>query len=205
MGASKTVYRLVLLFGLCLLPLAPHQEPRFLLPLMVPLVLLCSSNNNNTLSGSRAFCGVWVVFNMILLLLFGGLHQAGVSQSLLAVASTTPTIFVERPMSTLIYFHTYMPPTFLLRQRGQGTCDDTGNDELVCKSDTEYGSACQEIRIVDLNGSNMETLGHTLGSELSCLTERTKTAFSLVFTIRRDSRGTVLSLANGANFFSTCR
>jgi phosphatidylinositol glycan class Z len=163
MGASQTVYRLVLLFGLFLLSLAPHQEPRFLLPLMVPLVLLCS---NSTLSGSRAFCGVWVIFNMILLLVFGGLHQAGVSPSLLALG-TTPLL--ERQMSTLIYFHTYMPPTFLSRQRGQETCD-TRNDELACKSDTEYGSACQEIRIVDLNGSNMETLIHTLGSQLSCST-----------------------------------
>ena len=37
---------------------------------------------------SKLFCGIWVIFNLILLVLFEVLHQASLVQSLLAVGST---------------------------------------------------------------------------------------------------------------------
>jgi phosphatidylinositol glycan class Z len=174
--SMTVVSKWVIVFGLSFLSVAPHQEPRFLLPLLVPLVLLLGDDNHAALiMRSKLGIGIWIVFNTILLLLFGGLHQAGVVPSLLAVGSTSS--LMGRQPSAMIYFHTYMPPTFLTRPRGQvgdGTCEVKGtNDEpttTTCQND--YGSSvCRDIRMVDLNGSNLSTLRDTLATELSCSVE----------------------------------
>ena len=167
MNTVTTVSRWTLVFGLSLLSLAPHQEPRFLLPLIVPLVLL----GGDTLFSKRVFSVIWIVFNVILLLLFGFLHQAGVVQGLLAVGSTM-MITNGQPLS-MIFFHTYMPPTFLSRMNINEraiTCD--ANAEGVCvPGDDDHDIVCRNIRMIDLNGSSLVTLRNTLDAELFCSKE----------------------------------
>jgi hypothetical protein len=136
--------RWVILFGLGILSLAPHQEPRFLLPLIVPLSLL---SDNPWLRGrSRKWIvNLWVVFNGALLLFFGVLHQSGVVPSLLAFG-TAPAL-LQRSPEAIIFYHMYMPPTFLSR--------------------TETG--CRSIQFIDLNGSHdIESLSSTISKSLHC-------------------------------------
>lgn len=139
------VSQATVLFGLAFLSAAPHQEPRFLLPLLVPLILV----GGPFVRESRIrpyFALLWIVFNAALITLFGLLHQAGVIHSLLGIGLS----LVDRTPSVWIYWRTYMPPTFLTRKsNGQSACVE-GN------------------RVVDLKGSSVESLWETLESALKC-------------------------------------
>jgi GPI mannosyltransferase 4 len=142
------VSQAVILFGLAALSVAPHQEPRFLLPLLTPIILVGST----TLSGSGVwhyFVVLWIMFNLSLFTFFGVVHQAGVVHSLLAVGRNG-SISIDRNQSLWIYWRTYMPPSFLTR---------VGGSEDASEQDT---------RIVDLNGSSLQTLLDTLEAELKC-------------------------------------
>eukprot|EP00536_Pseudo-nitzschia_multiseries_P004098 jgi/Psemu1/187255/e_gw1.66.141.1 len=167
----------VVIFGLGFLSLAPHQEPRFLLPLLLPLVLL---GEKPFQSYPRAGPFIWVLFNSILFILFGVLHQGGVTQSLLSIGSTQTWPTQNQPTSW-IYMRTYMPPTFLSRLSYDMVYDkprscDRHQENGVCRSisldaSSRYDeSACQEekVHIVDLKGSGLDKLWDTLQSELPC-------------------------------------
>jgi phosphatidylinositol glycan class Z len=51
--------------GLGFLSLAPHHEPRFLLPLLVPLAIISAPSLKST-----SVLVVWVLFNVILLIVY---------------------------------------------------------------------------------------------------------------------------------------
>ena len=145
----------IILFGLGVLSLAPHQEPRFLLPLIVPLSLL---SDNPVLHGRRRiwFVYFWVAFNGLVLIFFGVLHQSGVVPSLLAFGSDPALL--QRSPSALAFYHVYMPPTFLSR--------------------TAFG--CRNIPFYDLDGSHdLSSLRDTLSSSLLCDNEHTGSNASL--------------------------
>jgi phosphatidylinositol glycan class Z len=67
--------------GLFALSLMPHQEPRFLLPLLIPLVIIISTLPQDALRssfGSKSFYILFCLFNGALTLLFHFWHQGGV-------------------------------------------------------------------------------------------------------------------------------
>ena len=166
----------VVLFGLGLLSIAPHQEPRFLLPLLVPLVLLGEKAIRRF---PKTGACTWVLFNLVLLTLFGVLHQGGVTKSLLAVGSMAPWGRQKQPTSW-IYMRTYMPPTFLTRLPSdaasdaktcsnhdeQGLCNQASHDSFGRRLD----DACQkeEVYVVDLKGSSLKKLNGVIQTELAC-------------------------------------
>ncbi|KAG7364840.1 Alg9-like mannosyltransferase family-domain containing protein [Nitzschia inconspicua] len=144
----KLVSQTTIVFGLAALSAAPHQEPRFLLPMVTCLAIV----GNSLLKGARVwryFLLLWIIFNVALLTLYGLLHQAGVVYSTLAIGSS----MASRTPSLWIYWRTYMPPTFLTRRSHQSF------DETVCNKGN---------RILDLKGSSMQTLLQILESELQC-------------------------------------
>jgi GPI mannosyltransferase 4 len=146
------VSQAVILFGLAVLSVAPHQEPRFLLPLLTPLILVKSTTTLGGTSIWKYFITLWIMFNMTILSLFGVVHQAGVVHSLLGIGQSESITLVDDQNQSLyiIYWRTYMPPTFLTR---------TGGSENTCT---------QDIRVVDLNGSSLSTLLDTIEEELQC-------------------------------------
>ena len=94
-----------ILSGVACLSLAPHQEPRFLLPLTLPLALLFGSSVCATepaapgrvrpgpdaprAFGWRGAWGLscrWLLFNLAMLLFFAGAHQSGVTRVLIWLA-----------------------------------------------------------------------------------------------------------------------
>ncbi|KAG2784333.1 hypothetical protein PC129_g22223 [Phytophthora cactorum] len=127
-------------FPLVCLSLAPHQEPRFLLPAIVPLHLFTALHGRigivRFLTKNRLGKPLWIVFNLALTLFFGVLHQGGVVPMLLSlssiasnpvgnISSTWLTSFCNFDgMNTLslgmigagplVFAKTYMPPRFLL-------------------------------------------------------------------------------------------
>jgi hypothetical protein len=152
----------VILFGLGFLSVAPHQEPRFLLPLLCPLVLLGSK-----IANSKVGIYLWVVFNVILFALYGLFHQAGVTKSLLAVGSSN-VVTANEPVAR-IYLRTYMPPTFLTRiphrfERSKKMKDGTTEVNI-----DDLSFSCRDgFRQIDLNGARMANLWNTLDLELDC-------------------------------------
>jgi phosphatidylinositol glycan class Z len=150
-----------LLSGLCFLSMAPHQEPRFILPLLAPLAILSEQYYNSTW-----FKAVWALFNVILFLLFGVLHQGGVMPSLMSVSNvlSAPT---DLPRA-VFYYHTYMPPTFASRMRISHTTPCNAEREF-CNSECsiESLSCIINVPIVDLKGSSAESLLVAIEESLS--------------------------------------
>lgn len=164
--ASIVVCKAILISGLVLLSIAPHQEPRFLLPLLIPLVVL--SDNPLTRSPPTNLVPIWVLFNFVLLLIFGVAHQGGVVPSLLAISSASKSLERPSPLA-VVYYHTYTPPTFLTRTtsslRTLETCDGMSTDQTCPNS----SPACGVIPILDLDGSqDLSSLKAVLKEHLSC-------------------------------------
>lgn len=149
--AARQTYLAVVLSGLGLLSLAPHQEPRFLLPLGVPLALLYALPPPSGLTHTRAAAALgaclkvractgslWTgehraliplsarthtktnaqaIFGLqclVCVLLFGGLHQAGIVPALLRLDEQDGGIGSSQATTTIVFHKTYMPPRFLL-------------------------------------------------------------------------------------------
>jgi phosphatidylinositol glycan class Z len=99
----------LVLFPLSMLSLNSHQEPRFLLPLAIPVILQVSRHVR-----SKAILALWIVFNIALTILFGLAHQGGVIPTISVLSSPHKTT------STSLYFYkTYMPPRYLLANTGE--------------------------------------------------------------------------------------
>ena len=68
---------------ICGVSVAPHQDPRFLLPLVVPLAALFGAEVTRTRTRSLA----WIAFNLAGFIVFGVAHQGGVASATAAVPS----------------------------------------------------------------------------------------------------------------------
>lgn len=93
--------------GILLLSMAPHQEPRFLLPLLIPFVILVLKENylQRPLTIST-----FLLYQMLLIFFYGYFHQAGVIPSMIDIQKD----ITHDKEYHIIYYHTYMPPAFIL-------------------------------------------------------------------------------------------
>ncbi|PIA17675.1 hypothetical protein COEREDRAFT_96592 [Coemansia reversa NRRL 1564] len=128
--------------GLAMLSMAPHQEPRFLLPVL-PAIMVCTWRWHSIFL--RRLWHFWVLFNLILAIAYGVIHQAGVIPTLdfLKRTSVLPTVHctnasltldvtcmdtnvalenslydtnVAHIRTTVFFFSTFMPPRHMLSQ-----------------------------------------------------------------------------------------
>lgn len=107
---SKTFDTLVgctMLLPICTLSLLKHQEPRFLVPLLVPVVILAQRYFSTRLAA------VWTVINVACLLFFGFFHQGGLVPCLLRLQHRL-ALHAQNENATVMFAHTYMPPRHLL-------------------------------------------------------------------------------------------
>ncbi|XP_045707028.1 LOW QUALITY PROTEIN: GPI mannosyltransferase 4 [Phyllostomus hastatus] len=122
---------------LALLSAFSHQEARFLIPLLVPLVLLCSPQTQPV-----PYKGTLVLFNVLGALFFGCLHQGGLVPGLehLERVVHAPVLPSVPTHYTLLFTHTYMPPRHLLHISGLGS-----PVEVVDLGGTEDWVLCQAL------------------------------------------------------------
>ncbi|KIJ64699.1 glycosyltransferase family 22 protein [Hydnomerulius pinastri MD-312] len=106
---SVTAIIQMIILSLSMLSVQPHQEPRFLTPLVLPIILLVASSKRSTRLGAWT----WIIFNMVLVLVFGFLHQGGVVPSLFYLHSTLGNVS-SGPITHIAYWKTYLPPRHLL-------------------------------------------------------------------------------------------
>ncbi|XP_051847711.1 GPI mannosyltransferase 4 [Antechinus flavipes] len=135
----STVLLLFYFVPLALLSLFSHQEPRFLVPLLGPLTLL-SSQKGRPLGPWRA--AAVILFNGLGALFFGCLHQGGLVPCLshLERSIHSPGLKGQPSHYTLLFTHTYMPPRYLLRLRGQEP-----PVEVIDLGGAESGTLCQTL------------------------------------------------------------
>ncbi|KAA0197291.1 hypothetical protein HAZT_HAZT002205 [Hyalella azteca] len=118
-----TMLMLSFIVPVMILSAVPHQEARFLLPTLPPLVLLHSDkvslHNFFKLRFSKHFLFLmWHSWNIFCVVFFGFLHQGGVTNAVIGVheyIQSKPHNF-DKPIH--VYFsHMYTPPTFLLMRK----------------------------------------------------------------------------------------
>ena len=133
------------------LSLTPHQEPRFLLPLLVPLVLLLGPFLLRRRGVSaKALRSFWYAGNAVCVLFFGFFHQGGIYETQHWLHRH---VHHERARGThthLLYFHTYMPPMSLLALPHRASIIDQANGTRYQRGRTVF--------FEDLGGAPLEEL-----------------------------------------------
>jgi hypothetical protein len=131
-----------------LLSLIPHQEPRFLAPVLIPLAILFGQ----LIAGPKRSSFVmvsWFMWNVMGCVMFGILHQGGMYSSLGYLQKHLASSVTNGPELTsihLVFSNTYMPPRYLLAWSG---CVDDSKD---CQSKGRH------LYVHDLAGQNKDDL-----------------------------------------------
>lgn len=115
-------------FPLLLLSIAPHQEARFLLPLLLPTVLHTVTRTRVVAASMNAkrlifLLVVWLLFNLSVGVFYAFFHQGGVLPSLMQLSSHVSSCDSSFSNSSIIYYNTYMPPRHLLLLLKKGKAD----------------------------------------------------------------------------------
>lgn len=99
---------------LCLLSIFPHQELRFLLPILLPIVFTTSKyfSSHYTKDIQHIF-PIWCFSNIIGLIFYGYLHQAGVTPMISYIFQDIKYVSNVH----IIHSHTYSIPVGLLMVR----------------------------------------------------------------------------------------
>ncbi|KAG2735997.1 hypothetical protein G9P44_000087 [Scheffersomyces stipitis] len=156
----KTTPFLSIVSGIVVLSLVPHQELRFLIPI-VPLACCCfdlysySTNYEGklrqSLLGSISLKS-WYIFNIAMAMLMGVFHQGGVVPALdelhLQLFQNTSTSSVQ------VWWRTYSPPTWMLGDTNSTVQTITLNDEnfhLGYELDTS-----KQNYVFDMMGTNYD-------------------------------------------------
>ncbi|XP_041038816.1 GPI mannosyltransferase 4-like isoform X1 [Carcharodon carcharias] len=137
-----TEYLLLVYFiPIIILSVFSHQEPRYISPLIVPLVILSAPKCE-----MLRWKVVIVLFNVLGSVLFGCLHQGGLIPCLSYLETTlhSKNPLANQSEHSLVFYHTYMPPRYLLN----------------VKSDQDF------TRIIDLGGSGVSVLNNTVNGLL---------------------------------------
>lgn len=134
---KKKLWPLLWMFYLpsLLLSAFPHQEPRFIIPLLTPMVLLAALMYKPKSGLFRLVTVAWIIFNAAGVVLFGFFHQGGVVPSLMHLSNESTLsaggallggqkVTPPTAESHIIYFHTYMPSEHLLLKYREMPFDD---------------------------------------------------------------------------------
>lgn len=136
---KRTVPFLTVVLGLVFLSVVPHQEARFLIPL-VPVACCCFNLDLGWVT--PWLIKLWYLFNLALAVLMGVFHQGGVVP---AVDYLRQQRQVEEPI-TQLWWRTYSPPTWMLA--------DTSNQYQFVKSSVAASSS--QLAVVDCMGMDPE-------------------------------------------------
>ena len=97
------------LSGLIFLSLIPHQEARFLLPI-IP-ACLSSIRIPKSRTATKSFVTSWLIFNLTLGIIFGIFHQGGVVPAQIYVGQQAQQ---SHGLEKVLWWRTYSPPVWLL-------------------------------------------------------------------------------------------
>lgn len=111
----NVILHLNILFSLIVFSLFPHQEQRFLLPLIIPLICLIAQRFENNLNTPRLIVTLWICTQLILAIFYGFIHQAGIIRALLYLKQNHYSELLDANVKTeLTFVQMYLPPRHLL-------------------------------------------------------------------------------------------
>lgn len=112
-STSRSFLALTFTTPLLIFSLLPIQDPKLLLPLLIPLVLLYADSVVFPDTGMPN--APWIVWNTLFGLLFGVVLQGGVIPALGEIKSTVTTPVIDKPiLYHYVFYHTPTPPQYLL-------------------------------------------------------------------------------------------
>ncbi|XP_022098040.1 GPI mannosyltransferase 4-like [Acanthaster planci] len=158
-SSSRAFFALCFVTPLFLVSIVPHHEPRFIVPLLVPLVLLYAEF---VMSGAFIPNVPWIIWNVLGCIMFGFVHQGGVIPSIMHTHS-----LVSQPAQTpiqyhFVYYHTYMPPRHLALYN-----QSVSSVLSVNKPTLKPGELSNTMTIHDLMGADRLVLSSTVNNLLS--------------------------------------
>uniref|UniRef100_A0A0B7A8S6 Mannosyltransferase n=1 Tax=Arion vulgaris TaxID=1028688 RepID=A0A0B7A8S6_9EUPU len=95
----------------------PHQEPRFLIPALPIFVVLGAKIVSAMTPGKVPFYALWALFNIILTLVYGYMHQAAMIPALSIYQQKLSSSSHLSKNHHAIFYKTYPPPRHLLLLR----------------------------------------------------------------------------------------
>ncbi|XP_059158764.1 GPI mannosyltransferase 4-like [Physella acuta] len=104
---------MVLVPVLCL-SVFPHQEPRFLIPILPVLVVMGARMLSKGVPGRLSFIALWIFFNLLLTVVYGYMHQAALIPALSIYQQKLSSIKSSLGEHHAIFYKTYPPPRHLL-------------------------------------------------------------------------------------------
>ncbi|KAL6452434.1 SMP3 GPI mannosyltransferase 4 [Candida maltosa Xu316] len=140
----KTTPFLSVISGLLFLSVIPHQELRFLVPLL-PLMCCCFDFTMKWVQSWMVY--TWYLFNIAMCLLMGVFHQGGVVPALDYLKS------IDEDGSVQVWWRTYSPPSWILGSNSTETI--RVNDSVDVR---------KSVNIVDCMGVDVYEVERVLGS-----------------------------------------
>ncbi|XP_071492757.1 GPI mannosyltransferase 4-like [Diadema antillarum] len=136
--------------------LFPIQDPKLLLPLLIPLVLLYANYVVFPVTGMPNV--PWIVWNALFSVVFGCMLQGGVVPALGEIRSMVTAPVGQHPSSYyFVFYHTPPPPQYLLAM--QGGMDITG--------DSAAANLTHRFEILDMGDAGRTTLHQTINKLIS--------------------------------------
>lgn len=138
---------LSIISALITLSFFPHQELRFLIPL-VPLIFITFHDIH-----CKLWVQLWLLFNIIMALIMGTFHQSGV----IRVIYHYQQLSKDYPLGIQIWWKTYMPPTWMYM-----------DSKLTVSTPKTLSPAIvnSSHHIIDLQGSSLSSLNSTISQVL---------------------------------------
>ena len=169
-----------ILLPVTILSVFPHQEARFLVPLVAPFCLLCSAKLFKAHNFSWKFLRAkWLIFNVFGAVVFGCLHQGGVIRSFSHLQKHLNGLNVTcGPYEYhIIYYHTYMPPRHLLGQptHWPPTYDDQPISKMIHIHDLKgapIGNLVKNIKNLSSNNTKLILVTPTTVTQKICRSKK---------------------------------
>ncbi|XP_041483000.1 GPI mannosyltransferase 4-like [Lytechinus variegatus] len=118
-STSRAFFALVFTTPLLVFSLLPDQDPKLLLPLIIPLVLLYAEYVVYPATGMPN--APWIIWNVLFGLIFGVVLQGGMVPALKDIKTTVTAPVVDKPiLYHYVFYHTPTPPEYLLALPPQG-------------------------------------------------------------------------------------
>ncbi|KAG0667903.1 alpha 1,2 mannosyltransferase [Maudiozyma exigua] len=135
--------------ALIMLSIFPHQELRFLIPI-VPFICMQLPNIH-----SRWFFKLWMVFNTILFIIMGVFHEAGIIDTLVS-----QRYFAQKNINVHIWWKTYSPPTWMYMNKNLtvSTTNFINDTERIDNIDFDI----DVNHVIDLKGCDTELANDTI-------------------------------------------
>ena len=130
------------LVPLFLLSIFPHQEFRFLIPLLLPLTIFYAHD----LCKNKTLLSIWFLCNLLFSFFYGFIHQGGLLRAMLHMRSDLHSLKSSQDVH-LFFWRSYMPPQHLLLLPSH-------KDSFFCRShpNDQVCSLALAVTVEDLAG-----------------------------------------------------